>query len=160
MPFDLAAVRGAIARGLPSRALWTVDNTPLAYDFSAGHGGLESIEAVAATDGFALEDDWFDLLVFGESDYAEGGGATPFLVVRGRDGLVCGLDLERDDRPVFPINSTIDHFIDTFSFLDMFLGAGQRLPSTCEDAVRGIDPDIYEHSEWRDLVRHQLAAQE
>jgi hypothetical protein len=53
-----------------------------------------------------------DLLVFGMQDFAEGGGAQPWLCVRKRDGWVYGFDPD-EDNPMFLLNSSIERFVAT-----------------------------------------------
>ena len=48
-----------------------------------------------------LEPEWSALDLFGEEDYAEGGGASPFLGVHRSSGKIFGLDVERDSSEMF-----------------------------------------------------------
>lgn len=151
---DASAARSAIIAGLPIRARWMLEETPLDFDFTQAHEGLRHV----TTDDFSgdVEREWTDLLIFGQSDYAEGGGASSWITIRKTDGAVCGLDVERD-HAVFVYNSSIETFIQTFALLDRYLGRGQPLPANIEALVRGIDRESYPGSEWRLLVNYLTA---
>ena len=74
---DIGAARSAIIAGLPIRARWMLEETALDFDFTQAHEGLRHV----STDDHSgdIEKDWTDLLIFGQSDYAEGGGASPWI---------------------------------------------------------------------------------
>jgi hypothetical protein len=148
MELDLEAIQSAIVQALPVHAHWSINNTPLDFDFPAGHKGLRPLphDIIQQT-----EKEWFDLLIFGEYDYAEGGGASPWLGIRKTDGAVYGLDVEREN-PMFLLNSSIERFIHTFEVLNQYLAQGKQLPSSVEAVVRAIDPEVYPVSDWRSLV--------
>src|SRR5262249_28368138 len=96
MDYDPGNLSSELASGLPERVRWVIGGVSLDYDFSACRQGLRRLTAdeVAECGG---ERDWSEFRVFGRYDYAEGGGATPWIVVRMTDGAVCGLDMERED---------------------------------------------------------------
>ena len=144
-------VTAVVLRSLPSRARWVLQGTPLDYDFSAGHSGVRppSTEQLPPE---VIDPDARALLIFGEYDFAQGGGANPFLGVRSSDGAVLGLDLEREDSPLFPLNSSIERFVRTFSLLDNYLARGGAAPADIDEQLAAIDPEAYGTSEWRDLV--------
>jgi SUKH-4 immunity protein len=148
MELDRKTTETAIVSGLPAQARWMINGTPLDFDFSVAGHGLRRLpdEAIEAGDVEAS-----DLLLFGEQDFAEGGGACPWLCVRKRDGSVYGFDPERD-KPMFLLNTSIERFIATFRLLDEHLGSNAELPSDCESRLRAIDPDAYRRSDWRSLV--------
>jgi hypothetical protein len=148
MKLDFEAIRSAIVTGLPVRARWKIDDTPLDYDFAVAQRGLRELSKDAVPFG---DEEWFDLLIFGDFDYAEGGGAHPWLGIRKMDGAVIGLDPERQNA-MFLLNSSIDGFIRTFEFLNGYLGKEKQLPDDLEVRVRDIDPNAYPRSEWRWLV--------
>jgi hypothetical protein len=89
------------------------------------------------------------LRIFGREDFAEGGGASPYLGVHLESGKVFGLDVERQRMQMFLLNSNVDRFIRTFLLLDQTLRLGE--PSQEQILVRlsKIDPDAFERSEWR-----------
>jgi len=103
-----------------------------------------------------MPEDWSDCRLIGRYDYAEGGGASPFIAIRGSDGFVCGLDIERDGENTFIFNSSLDRFISTFGLLDPYLRAGRELPSDIESHVSRIDPKAFPLSDWRECI--ELAA--
>jgi hypothetical protein len=152
MPLDPEAVRSALASRLPLAARWMINETPMDYDFSAARRVLQPLDRDALLD--APEAEWLDLLIFGEYDYAEGGGANPFLGVMRATGAIHGLDVERDDQPLFLLNSSTDAFIETFTFLNSFLGAGRPLPTDADARLRSIDPHAYPDSDWKRLVEY------
>jgi hypothetical protein len=148
MELDRNITEAAIVSRLPVQARWMINGTPLDFDFSvAGHGlrGLPDETIEAENNGAS------DLLVFGEQDFAEGGGARPWLCVSKRDAAVFGFDPERGN-PLFLMNSSVERFITTFRLLDEYLGKNVPLPSDCESRLRTIDPDAYPRSDWRLLM--------
>lgn len=154
MAIDIEAVERMIAAELPSKAHWDVLGTPVEHDFSIGHDGPRPLGA--RDFDFEPGDEWRDFLVFGKVDYADGGGASPYLVIRQIDGAVCGLDVQRDDDPLFLLNSSLRQFIETFTYLDGCSGAGVWPPGM-EAKVRAIDPSAYGESDWKLLVDHLTA---
>ncbi len=155
MPVDVTAIRAAVETRLPRSRRWQIHNTPLDFHFSAL---LPTFREVAAEQlrGYA-DPEWFDHVVIGDYDYAEGGGATPWITVRETDGRVCGLDPERKDA-VFVFNSSIKPFVEVFAALDTYLRGGLKLPPNIEPRIREIDPSVYGHSEWRELIGYLTAA--
>jgi hypothetical protein len=147
---DVEAIRLAIVTQLPLRARWRIYDTPLDYDFGVARRDLRELPRDAIASGDVR---FFDLLIFGDYDCAEGGGAHPWLGIRKTDGAVYGLDPERED-PLFFLNSSIEEFIQTFALLNEYLGKGKELPFDLEDRVRNIDPEAYPESDWRLLVEH------
>jgi hypothetical protein len=147
---DFEAARAAIIVGLPSRSRWWFEGVPLDWSFSEARRGLRTVSGDGIVGG-DVEKEWADLLVFGRYIYAEGGGASPWVVIRGADGAVCGLDVERED-PVFWWNTSLDQFIRTFTLLDKYLGLGRPLPPDIGASVRDVDPVGYLESEWRLMI--------
>jgi hypothetical protein len=140
-----------LLRRLPRRRRWKVQATPLDFDFSPGLRGPAPLDRDAYD--FPLEAAWLQLAIFGEYDYAEGGGAHVLLGVRERDGRVYGLDFERDEKPMFLLNSGLEAFIETFECLDAHLRKGRALPSDIEKHLRAIDPKAYPSSDWKPFVK-------
>ena len=147
MDLDVRAMQSAILTGLPTHARWMVNGTPLDYDFSHARRGLHS----PPDDIVEVNPEWREFLIFGKYDYAEGGGAAPWLCVRTNDSAVLGFDLERKNA-VFTLNSSLERFIRTFSFLNSYLGTGKQLPADIEASLREIDPSSFPVSDWRLLV--------
>ena len=154
MDIDARAIQAAVAAGLPARARWLIDGTTLDFDFSAASDALRWLPAEATDNPNAAAS---DLLVFGLQDFAECGGAQPWLCVRKRDGWVHGFDPDEDD-PMSLLNSSIERFIATFRFLDQHLANNKQLPSDSESRLRAIDPDAYAMSDWRILAERLRSA--
>jgi hypothetical protein len=102
--------------------------------------------------GGPLPEEWSGCLVFGSYDYAEGGGASPWIAVRQQDGVVWALDIERADETMTCFNSSIDRFISTFRALDEHLRMGRPLPEAIAKQVSDFDPEVFALSEWRQLI--------
>lgn len=148
---DPAPLQATILARLPSKVRWTLNDVPMDYDFSAASRGLRPLSASALN--CKPKATWLELLIFGEYDYAEGGGANPFLGVHRETGVVYGLDVERA-QPVFLLNSSIDRFVDTFLYLSRYWGAGQDLPDDADSILRQLDPDAYPTSDWKALAAY------
>ncbi len=140
-----------IVAGLPPLARWMLRDTPLDFDFSDARLPLHNVSSDEVTG--EIEEEWADLLVFGRYNYAEGGGASPWIAIRRSNGRVCGLDVERED-PIFEFNSCLERFIRTFSLLDRSLRHGESLPPGIEEGVRQIDPESYSRSDWRLMIEY------
>lgn len=148
MGLDCKTTEAFLSSGLPSRARWMVEGEPLDFEFTVGRCGLYRLsEGVVADTGTAA----CDLLVFGEQDYAEGGGSRSWLCVRERDGAVYGFDPELEE-PLVLLNSSVPRFVATFQTLDGYLSKDAALPPDCHGRLRGIDPEAYQDSDWRLLV--------
>jgi hypothetical protein len=135
---------------LPLRRRWTFDGTPLDWDFSAKRRELRPLDESAFD--FRLKPAWLELLIFGEYDYAEGGGAHPFLGIRRSDGAVFGLDVERDRQPLFLLNSGLSAFVETFEVLDAYLRRARRLPEDVDQRLQAIDKAAFRRSDWKPFV--------
>lgn len=133
------AARSAIVGDLPMRSRWMFDDTPLDWDFSDARRWPRRV----TNDDLAwgeIDEEWADLIIFGRFDYAEGGGASPWITIRKTDGAVCGLDVEREC-PVYLINSSLVRFIRSFSLLDQYLGRRRPPPHEIGGSLREIDPE-------------------
>jgi hypothetical protein len=148
MKLDLSTMQSAIVAALPAYVRWTVNGIPLDFDFSCAQRGLRELSGEICERG---DKEWGNLLMFGKYDWSEGGGAAPWLCIRKTDGVVCGLDLERESA-IFVLNSSLERFIQTFGLLNEYLGGGTQLPLDVEKRVRDIDPKSYPGSDWRLLV--------
>jgi hypothetical protein len=151
---DLSSMRLAILERIPIQSHWLVNGTSVDYDFS------EASRALAPIPNFVVQEnpEWRELLVFGTCDYANGGGAKPWLCIRKSDGVVVGFDGEREN-PVFTLNTTIERFVQTFEFLNTHLSEGKKLPESTEAILKLIDPDSYSASDWCLLVEYLRAGQ-
>jgi hypothetical protein len=124
--------------------------TPLDFEFTVGRIGLYRLPNEVLESSHTASS---ELLVFGEQDFAEGGGARPWLCVRERDGSIYGFDPEREE-PEFLLNSSLDRFMMTFRLLNDYLAKNKPLPRDCETRLRAIDPESYPDSDWRLLMEY------
>jgi hypothetical protein len=145
-------LRAQVGERLPRRARWLVGGTPWDWDFSRARDALKPIAESDVADGTPIRSDWLKLYVFGQEDYAEGGGASPLLTVHIETGIVHGLDVERDGEASFLLNSSVVHFIETFFVFDQVLRTGTASRRDLLDLVRAADPDAFTRSEWRAAV--------
>lgn len=148
---DIGSVQPAITSRLPQRARWLIGGTPLDFSFYSAPRYLTAIMATWEGWDAAFVEQVSDLIAFGERDYAEGGGATPWLVVRLSDGNVFALDAE-SDMPLRLLNSSLEAFVNTFCLLHQYLGHNSPIPPDLHSAVQIVDPMAYPRSEWHDLV--------
>src|ERR1044072_4512360 len=89
----IAHVRAAIRNRLPSSRRWYIYDSTLDFDFD-----LSRIRIFSPTDMIGDPDPrWLELVIFGESDYAEGGGASTYLTIDPASGRVFNLDMEIND---------------------------------------------------------------
>jgi hypothetical protein len=148
---EIEAARSMILAGLPTRVRWIVVGTSFDFDFSEAQRGLRHVARGDFFGSDELDERWADHLIFGELDVCEGGGARPFLTIRTSDGVVCGLDVERDDS-IYPFNSSVAQFIRTFVLFDQHLGQDRPIPADIGQQVRQIDPECFDRSEWRSMI--------
>ena len=150
---DFELVRQEVARRLPARVRWLVRGVPWDFDFSRSRAPLRP---VAPTDlnGCSIAAEWTTLYLFGEEDYAGGGGTSPYLGVHRDTGEVFGLDVEREESQVFILNSNVDRFIRTFQKIDELLRRAPVVSGMLSRALMEIDPDAFQHSEWRDFFSY------
>ncbi len=151
MSTDPKAILTAIDARLPRRARWLVGGTPLDFDFSAERFMLRRVNDRDVVGG-PVPQEWSNCLLIGMYDYAEGGGASPWIAIRESDGSVCGLDIEREGETTFIFNSSLDRFIGTFNLFDQYLRAGQELPPGFTSQVEALDPEAFPLSDWRELI--------
>ena len=153
MKFDCETIKCLIATSLPDHASWDVSGMSIDYDFTSGKRDLNY---VCNRDfvGTEIEFAWAKLRKFGEIDYFKGGGANPLLTIDEETGNVIGLDVERDTNPTFRMNSSIEHFIQSFQLLDTYLSKKKRLPADIHDQMKSIDPDAFEGSEWEGFIQY------
>jgi hypothetical protein len=150
---DVAALQRAVVSDLPRRSRWLIDGTPMDYKF---YTVPMSMAALSGSDDDLLK----RLIAFGEYDFAEGGGARPWLVVDSVDARVFLFDDEADDDDpeLRLLNSCFDAFVRTFRLLDAYLGRGRRVSADTGALVEAWDPRAYASSEWRKLVDHLTQA--
>lgn len=148
---DINAVHDAIRNGLPLESHWNINGTPVNYDFSVGHRRPHQLTEKDI--GSGADDAWLQLVVFGEENHVEGGGARPWLCIHKGTGAVHGLDRERK-HAVYILNSSIHAFIRTFQQMDAYLSKDQPLPQDLHQQIEALDPQSYHESEWRRLIDH------
>ena len=154
MSVDLEVVSSAIIERLPRRARWWIGGITVDFRFA---GSRQEIRKLDQRDvGEWLDHTWDNLLMFGSEDCCEGGGAFKWITVRMADGLVVGVDLEREPSE-FLYSSTVERFIDTFLLVDPYLREGYELPAHIVSAAREIDSDGYEGSDWQLLIENPEA---
>src|SRR5262245_24053838 len=139
-------IETTVTAELPVHARWIINGTPLDFEFTVSQLGLQKLPVEVLEDAAASE-----LLVFGKQDFAEGGGARPWLCVRQRDGSVYGFDPERE-QPMFLLNSSVERFVATFRLFNDYLAKDRPLPVDCESRLKAIDGEAYPSSDWRLLV--------
>jgi hypothetical protein len=147
---DPEAIRQKITARLPVRVRWLLAGVPLAFDFSRCQAPLRTVEPTDIVGG-DIHESWRNLYLLGDEDYADGGGASPYLVVHRHTGEIMGLDVERESAQLFILNSTVDAFIRTFEQFDKALREQRMELSTLADVLMEIDPQTFPNSEWRAL---------
>ena len=107
--------------------------------------------------GGPIPAEWCACLLIGEYNWADGGGARPWIAVGENDGKVYGLDIERSEETVFLFNSTLDQFIRTFTLLDRYFREGIGSLSDCLSGAEALDAIAFPSSEWRALLEYSTA---
>jgi hypothetical protein len=148
---DPEAIRQAIIARLPMRVRWSLAGVPLATDFSRCQAPLRTIEPTDIV-GRDTQGSWGDLFLFGDQDYADGGGARPFLAVHRHTGEIVGFDVERESSQIYLLNSTVDAFIQTFEQLNELFRSERAIVSRLSDVLMEIDPQAFPKSDWRELI--------
>jgi hypothetical protein len=142
---DQESVRNRIINELPKYTRWFIGEVPLDFAFKRAQTILSPLtdDEINGT----LEAEWATLYLFGDADYAEGGGAHTFIGIDVLSGLVKGLDVESEE-PLFIINTNIDAFIKTFCLLNAaFQQSATPLEHYAKD-VQQIDPKAFDNSWW------------
>ncbi len=139
-----------VVSNLPEEARWFIDGTTLDFNFSPSRSDLCPLPD--GPDPADQEDPANDLLIFGRQDFAEGGGAQPWLCLRTTDGWICGFDGDCDDEPIFILNSSIQRFVETFLFLSQYFQKKEALPANAGERLSEIDPVANATSNWTSLV--------
>jgi hypothetical protein len=156
MVADPAAILAMIDARLPRRARWLMRGEPLDFEFSTDRYRLQRVTDGDLVGG-PVPEEWSDCGLIGSEDYSEGGGASPWIAIRERDGFVCGLDIERNGEKTFIYNSSLDRFIATFNLLDEHLRDERDLPRDLLSRAEALDPEAFAVSEWRHLIDYVTA---
>lgn len=159
MGIDTELTRHRIVLALPQRVRWMIHGTPLDFDFSRAQHPLREIED-RDLNGCDIPEEWTVLRLFGDEDYAEGGGASPFLGVHVETGEIYGLDVERDSAEMFLLNSNVETFIATFQLFDRALRERTLPPGEIASRAEALDPASFRVGEWSDLADYIASDQE
>ena len=127
---DMESIRQQIVTRLPARVRWLLNGTALDFDFSRSGAPLKPVMPADFNSATTIDDNWTSLRIFGEADFAEGGGAHLYLGVHSESGKVLGLDVESEASPMCLLNSDVDRFIQTFLAFGSMLCPRRSLP--CE----------------------------
>lgn len=146
---DLEDARRRVVTELPRKVRWRIHGTPLDFDFTRAERTLTPLRE-AEING-TIEPQWASLFLFGEQDFAEGGGARPFVGIEHNTGQVLGLDVERDASCLFLYSSDLDSFIRTFTLLDEALRSGTPPLDALSTRAASIDVS-FAQSEWAQLL--------
>ncbi|APR78852.1 Hypothetical protein A7982_04199 [Minicystis rosea] len=146
---DLEDARRRVALELPRNVKWCIRGTSLDFDFTRAERALAPLRE-AEING-SIEPEWASLFLFGEQDFAEGGGARPFVGIERNTGQVLGLDVERDFSCLFLYNSDLDSFIRTFKLFDEALRSDTPPLDTLSTRAACIDV-AFAQSEWALLL--------
>ncbi len=147
---SLDQARKKLAGALPVRVRWLIKNYPIDFDFSRAQDDLKPI-TVSDTNGFEIPQEWQFLSLFGKRDYAEGGGAAPYLGIHRDTGQVFALDVESEASSLSLLNSDIDKFISTFDVFDRSVRQRTLQIEQVAGLVEAIDPAAFAESEWGGL---------
>jgi len=148
---SLDQARKKLAGALPVRVRWLVGSCPIDFDFSRAQDDLKPM-TVSDTNGFEVPREWQSLSLFGEQDYAEGGGAAPYLGIHRDTGQVFALDVESESSPLCLLNSDIDKFILTFDVIDRSVRQRTFQIEQVAGLAEEIDPAAFADSEWSGLI--------
>lgn len=148
---SLDQARKKVAGALPVHVRWLVGDYPIDFDFSRAQSDLKPM-TVSDTNGFEILQEWQSLYLFGEQNYAEGGGAAPYLGIHRDTGQVFALDVESEASPLSLLNSDIDKFISTFDVFDRSVRHRTLQIEQVAGLLEEIDPVAFAESEWSGLI--------
>jgi hypothetical protein len=149
--FNLIFARAEVAAHLPKYARWMLGETPLDFNFLNKSYDFRQLNESDIVGG-PLPIEWSNHLVFGEYDFADGGGASPWVAVQKDHGSVWGLDIERTPETKVCFNSSINRFISTFQVLNKYLCSGKSLTKDLIQQVNDFDPDVFPASAWQEII--------
>ena len=149
---DIERVRIEVADALPLTARWTLGDAELAFDFSRSRQALSTLRPSEIN--FELDAAWASLYLFGEMDFAGGGGSTILLAIHAEKLEILGLDVERPSSVLF-FSSSARAFVRTFELFCGVVPAGTNL-GMLQAQAKVIDPEGYGRSEWKLLVEHLI----
>ena len=138
-----------LASQLPLSSRWIINGTPMDWNFSRVQQDLRPLGKSEVSGGYDIPESWSLLYLFGESDYAEGGGSHSHVGIHIQTGAVCGLDIEREDQSVvYLLNSCVEKFIGTFLALNEAFHKRTEPHTDFFAKLETIDPDVFPQSEW------------
>lgn len=151
---DLEQIRQQLASGLPKSARWIVHRTPIAFTF-----WTEKLPRQLEPSDFrnTWEPTWSKLLLFGEANHADGGGARPYLCVHEDTGRVYDLDVEDDLDSVCLYNSDVERFISCFTLFDRVIRQGEESLDQLAAMAASADPEAFPTTHWRKLLEYLRA---
>jgi len=95
---------------------------------------------------------WLELIIFGKTDFAEGGGAGTYMTIEPVSGRIFDLDVEVKE-PLSLLNASLEQYIQTFIAIDPFLSANEPVPQGVIDAVARIDLESFAQSKyWQGII--------
>jgi len=156
MNADPKEILAVVDARLPKRVRWLLAGTPLDFEFSVDRYRFQRVSDSDVVGG-PVPNEWSECRLIGRYDYAEGGGASPWIAIRESDSFVCGLDIEREGETTFLFNASLDRFIRTFNLLDPYLRAGRVLPANIASQLEALDPEVFPLSDWRKLIASVVA---
>jgi len=154
---NLNQIRLELAAGLPLRTRWLIHETTLDFDFARCQNPLVSVDRLMPV-GFEPDCRSASLFAFGEQDYAEGGGASPYLVIDRTSGEVLELDLETSNDPIRFLNSSSSTFVLTFAALERAIRLRETPIADLKRQLEAIDFQGFHRSHWRLLVEEAADA--
>ena len=152
---DIEAARRYIAAKLPLSVRWYVHDTPWDWNFVRVESPLGHLEE-KDLNFWPCPSNWRELYLFGEEDYAEGGGASAWVGIEPERGIIYGLDPERDQEAIFLRNSSIERFVSTFVSFDKFLRDPNQYNHEIVTEIRALDQEAYDASDWRLLAEELM----
>ena len=149
------AFRAAILEGLPLRMRWMIGDMSWAWDFSRARQELRPLNDADVV-GMTVPPEWSDYLIFGEQDFSDGGGASPYVVVHAGSGKIHWLDVESEASPISLFNSSLSHFVETFRLFELTLRQQAIYVWELQRQASLIDPESFGASEWRLAVETMI----
>jgi len=140
--------RTLIEQNLPLKVTWQITGMSICVDFSRCRDLLKPLQKTDTNS--KIEDEWKALYLFGEEDYADGGGAHPWLGVNEDTGKIYGLDIQRTE-PIYFLNTDVEKYIKTFLLFDNVVRQGQSSIEELSKSSRKLDP-AFTKSDWRLLA--------
>ena len=149
---DIEPVRAELVDALPLAVKWPMGDAELDFDFSRSRRALCTMGRSEIN--FELDAEWADLYLFGEMNFAEGGGSRTLLAVHVESLEILGLDVERPSSILF-FSTSARAFVRTFDLFCHVLRLGADLDKLQVQAQM-IDPTGFSKSQWKLLAEHLI----